>query len=207
MSILLRRGGFISVGLATMALFGAAWWLHGRIVQVRGELAAAAAQQHRQMDLNAKQTLLERELIHRADDIARINQLVPQPEELDGVLTLLEGEAKRAGVTVAATALTVPAEAVEQEMKSGSFFHMVPFAITASGEPAALVRFFQAAERLPYLTTIADFSLQAGRASSAVPIGPTGPTSRPPGFSEPTQARGGGELSLTLLVAVRSADE
>jgi hypothetical protein len=196
---LLQRSSVVAGAITALILLAAIWWLHGRILHVRGELAAAAAVRERQLAATTRQTSLEHELSRRQDDIARIVRMVPAPADLEGVLSTLETEARRAGVVLAATAR----ETAEDAAITGTAFRLVPFAVTATGEPEALVRFLHAAEHAPYLIGIADFSLQTAREERALPELSTGPTSGPPGFRQIEGGQPAAELSFTLLVPVR----
>lgn len=206
--VLFQRGGMILVGAAAaVALMAFVWWLRGQILQTRGELAAAMVFQQRQLALKTQHAALENELSRRTHDIGRIAQMVPAPTDLNGVLSVLESEAQREGVTVAATARESADEVGAEAGAGATEFRLIPIAITATGGPAALVSYLHAVEHMPYLAGIESFSLQTGRANSAVPIGQQIPLLSPPGAGQPTAEEAGGELSVTLLVAVRELTE
>lgn len=188
---MLLAGGGVAVALVLML-----WVLRARVLLVRGELAAREAALEQQLTVAAQDVSLRDELSRRAHDVERIERMVPQPDALDAVLTALEAEAVRYHVEVTATAGEAGAEEESRALV------LVPFAITASGEPTDLVRFMHAAEHLPYLVGFSSFSLtvvQRDVAAGAL----LGPAGLPPGFREAEQTESRGELSAELQVAVR----
>lgn len=156
-----KRLTWIIEGIVFVLLIVATIWGWQMLSNFREEVLQGASTLEMRPEEQVLFASVQSEISRRGDDVASVESLIVERNQLGDVVGQIEGAAQDAGVLVALPEVEEKAVFNEHgnEVEPSGPIQEVRIAIVATGSPRDLLEFLYQLEHLPYLVTLDDWRL------------------------------------------------